>query len=160
MGRIDSWCSTLCSAMSMILKITCFESFVRLVQKLSKSCSITIAKERKSDDENRYCTVDTNCSCNLKLIFMFPLLSFDVAAIVWKKKNLPPNKTFFIAITSLKQFLKYNPRRLIGSRIIELAAYCNHTLLALLYINKHKTPRSTESFRYCDQFNVGPKWSY
>ncbi len=30
----------------------------------------------------------------------------------------------------------YSARRLIGSRIIESAAYCNQKLLALLYLNR------------------------
>jgi hypothetical protein len=52
----------------------------------------------------------------------------------------------------------YNARRLIESWIIESAAYCNHKLLAHLYLNStQNTLRLIESFGYYYHFYGGPK---
>ncbi len=53
-------------------------------------------------------------------------------------------------------FFKYSASRLIGSRIIESAAYCNQKLLSHLYLNiTYKTRRLIESFGSC-YFYVDP----
>ncbi len=47
---------------------------------------------------------------------------------------------------------KYSARRLIGSRIIESAAYSNQKLLSHFCLNRHKTRHLIESFGYCYHF--------
>ncbi len=42
----------------------------------------------------------------------------------------------FESLSTAVQENNYSARRLIGSRIIESAAYCNHKLLSHLYVNK------------------------
>ncbi len=48
-------------------------------------------------------------------------------------------------------------RRLMGSRVIESAAYCNQILLAQQRINSAQKHRLIESSGYCYRFWVGPK---
>jgi len=50
---------------------------------------------------------------------------------------------------------KYSARRVIGSRIIESAAYCDQILLS-----SSQKPLLIESLGYCNNFYVGTKWSY
>jgi hypothetical protein len=56
-----------------------------------------------------------------------------------------------------KKKLLHSAHRLIGSRIIESAAYCKQKLLAHLYLTVHKTRRLIESFGYCYQFDADQK---
>ena len=49
----------------------------------------------------------------------------------------------------------YSARRLIGSRIIESAAYCNRILLVPLYRNSTQKRRFIESLGGCYHFYVG-----
>ncbi len=51
-------------------------------------------------------------------------------------------------------------RRLMGSRLIESAVYCNQISLAQVYINRAQNTLVIESFGYCYRFYVGPEWSY
>ncbi len=50
-------------------------------------------------------------------------------------------------------------RCLIGSRIIECAAYCNQKLLTYLYLNSTQNT-SFNWIDYCYHFYEGPKWFY
>ncbi len=47
-----------------------------------------------------------------------------------------------------KKILKYSDRRLMGSRIIESAAYCHQISLVQVYINRAQNTSVIESFGY------------
>ncbi len=70
------------------------------------------------------------------------------------KKEFQMKQSFFKSEIKLQNSV----RRLIGSWIIESAAYCNQKLVAHLYI--HKTRRLIESFGYCYHFYAAPKLFY
>jgi hypothetical protein len=70
-------------------------------------------------------------------------ITFNLATSVWMPKKNKTILCFFAKhnINGLQRIeigfshFKYSARRLIGSRFIESAAYCNQKLLALLYNN-------------------------
>ncbi len=99
-----------------------------------------------------------------KLIFMENLAIFTKQCrdpgLIHLSQLLTLKKDLSVILHSSKETqvdLKYSARRLIGSRIIESAVYCNKKLQAHLYLNTKLVGSLIESFGYCYHFYVDPK---
>jgi hypothetical protein len=77
--------------------------------------------------------------------------------ITFDKTSMKAARTDLGSFSSCGQISIYSARRLIGSGIIESAAYCNQKLLAICTLTVHKTRRLIESFGYCYHFYGGLK---
>ncbi len=56
-----------------------------------------------------------------------------------------------LTVGSVRLDRQYSARRLMGSRLIESAAYCNQILLAQQFINSAQNTSIIESAAYCNQ---------